>query len=66
MKTLLQKYNDVWNKVSKSIKKQFDSQLIYNKRFSEKKKNKTYGNDTTDFFTIKQFLKQALTILVYQ
>ena len=28
----LRKYNDVWNKVNKSIKKGFDSKPIYNKQ----------------------------------
>ena len=46
---LLQKYNAVWNKISNSIKKQFYSQLIYNKRFSEKKETKIIRMTLQDF-----------------
>ena len=63
---LLQKYNGIWNKVSSSIKKQLDSQLIYNKRFSEKKKTKLTGMALQIFFMIKKSLNQALIILDYQ
>ena len=30
---LLKKYNDIWNKVSNNIKKERDSEPIYNKMF---------------------------------
>ena len=30
---LLIKYHDIWNKLSKSIKREFDSEPIYNKKF---------------------------------
>ena len=35
---LLKKYNDTWNKVSNGIKKEFDSEPIYNKTFLKIKK----------------------------
>ena len=35
---LLGKYNTIWNKVSASIKKEFDSKPFYNKNFLKKKK----------------------------
>ena len=46
---LLEKYNDVWNKVSNSVKKEFDTKPIYNKKFLKTKK-KSYGVETTDFY----------------
>ena len=30
---LLQKYNEIWNKVSNTIKKGFDSKLVYNEKY---------------------------------
>ena len=48
MKNYIKKYNDVLNKVSNSIKKEFDSEHIYSKRFL-KTKIKSYGDDDTDF-----------------
>ena len=48
MKNYIKKYNDVLNKVSNSIKKEFDSEPIYSKRFL-KTKIKSYGDDDTDF-----------------
>ena len=36
---LLKKYNKMWNKVSNSIKKEFDSEPVYNKKYLKSKKN---------------------------
>ena len=32
-KTLFDKYNKIWEKVSNIIKKDFNSELVYNKRY---------------------------------
>ena len=45
---LLEKYNTVWNKVSADIKKEFDSEPVYNKEFLEIK-IKSHGDEITDF-----------------
>ena len=45
---LLKKYNEVWNKVSNSMKKEFDSKPTYNKNFL-KTKTKFYGDEAADF-----------------
>ena len=45
---LLQKYNTIWDKVSADMKKEFDSEPIYNKIFL-KSKIKSHGNEVTDF-----------------
>ena len=46
---LLEKYNITWDKVSADINKECDSEPIYNKKFSQTKKN-YYGNEATDFY----------------
>ena len=59
---LLEKYNNIWDKVSADIKKQFDSKPVYNKSFL-KTKIKSYG-DEVQIFTIKKLLRWTLIILV--
>ena len=59
---LLEKYNNIWDKVSADIKKQFDSKPVYNKSFL-KTKIKSYG-DEVQIFTIKKLLTWTLIILV--
>ena len=49
---LLKKYDTIWNKVSADIKKEFDSEPIYNKEFL-KTKIKSPGDEVTDFYDKK-------------
>ena len=49
MKNYWEKYNDIWHKVSNSIKKEFDSEPICNKKFL-KTKIKSYGVEAADFY----------------
>ena len=49
---LLEKYNTVWRKVSSDIKKEFDSEPVYNKNYLETK-TKSYRNEVTDFYNKK-------------
>ena len=46
---LLEKYNTVEDKVSADIKKEFDSEPVYDKNYLKTKK-KCRGNDVTDFY----------------
>ena len=46
---LLEKYNTIWDKVSTDIKKEFDSEPVYNKVFL-KTKIKSHGDEVTDFY----------------
>ena len=46
---MLKKYNTIWDKVSGDIKKELDSERVYNKEFL-KAKIKVYGDDVTDFY----------------
>ena len=49
---LLEKYNTVEDKVSANIKKEFDSEPVYDKNYL-KTKIKCRGNDVTDFYDKK-------------
>ena len=46
---LSEKYNTIWDKVRAEIKKEFDSEPVYNKNFL-KTKVKSYGDDVKDFY----------------
>ena len=53
---LLEKYNTIWDKVSADIKKEFDSEPVYNQEFL-KIKIKSDGDEVTDFYE-----KEVLTV----
>ena len=44
----LEEYKTIQDKVSSNIKKELDSELVYNKKIL-KYKIKSYGNEATDF-----------------
>ena len=46
---LLEKYNTIWDKARVDIKKEFDSEPVYNKKFL-KTEIKSYGDEVTDFY----------------
>ena len=46
---LCEKFNTIRDKVSSDIKKEFDSEPVYN-QFFLKTKIKSYGDDVTDFY----------------
>ena len=56
---LLEKSNTIWDKVSADIKKEFDSEPAYNKKFLKKK---SHSNEVADFYE-KKFLSQNHTSL---
>ena len=49
---LLEKYNTIWDKVNADIKKEFDSEPVYNKNYL-KTKIKSHGDEVTDFYDKK-------------
>ena len=49
---LLEKYNTILDKVKVDIKKEFDSEPVYNKHFW-KTKTKFCGNEVTNFYNKK-------------
>ena len=51
---LLEKHNTIWDNVSTDIKKEFDSELVYNKEFL-KTRIKSHGDEITDFYDKKIF-----------
>ena len=55
MDELLEKYNTIWDKVSTDIKREFDSNPVYNKNYL-KTKIKSHGDEVTDFYD-KKILK---------
>ena len=58
---LLEKYNTIWDKVSADIKKEFDSEPVYNKTFLKTKMK--YGDEVTNFYN-KEVPRWTLIILV--
>ena len=52
---LIEKYNTIWNKVSADIKKEFDSEPVYNKKFL-KTKMKSHCDEVIDFYEIPKVL----------
>ena len=50
---LLEKYNEIWRKVSNSIKKGFDSQPVHNKKHLETKIKTYEGKINTNFHNNK-------------
>ena len=59
---LLKNDNIIWDKVSADIKKEFDSEHVYNKEFF-KTKIKSHSDEVTDFYD-KKFLRFTLIITV--
>ena len=59
---LLEKYNTIRAKVSGNIKKEFESDPVYNKSFL-KTKIKSQGDEVTGFYG-KKFQRWTLIILV--
>ena len=50
---LLEKYNNIWDKVSTDIEKKIDSKPFYNKEFL-KTKIKSHGHKVTDVYHKKK------------
>ena len=46
---LLEKYNAIWDKVNADIKKEFDSEHVYNREFL-RTKIKIHVDEVTDFY----------------
>ena len=50
---LLEKYNEIWEKVNKSIKKEFDSEPVYNEKYLKTKIKVYKGKINTKFYNNK-------------
>ena len=62
---LLKKCNEIWEKVKNSLKKEFDSEPVYNKQ-NLKAKIKSYNGKSTQIFTKIKYQKIVLDLFVYQ
>ena len=61
---LLEKYNEIQDKVSKFVEKIFDSEHIYNGKYL-KTKIKSYERKINTIFIIKKCQKKVLLVFVY-
>ena len=61
---LLEKYNEIQDKVSKFIEKIFDSEHIYNGKYL-KTKIKSYERKINTIFIIKKCQKKVLLVFAY-
>ena len=62
---LLGKYNEIWEKVKNSIKKEFDSEPVYNEKDIKAKTNLIIPK-SRPIFTIINYQKKVLNFFVYQ
>ena len=62
---LLEKYNEIWEKVKNSIKKEFDSQSVYNEKYL-KAKIKSYNGKTNTNFHNNKIPKEDSQFICYQ
>ena len=62
---LLEKYNEIWEKVKSTIRKEFDSKPGYNEKCL-KAKIKSYNGKSTQIFTIIKYHEKVLNLFIYQ
>ena len=66
---LLEKYNNIWEKVKNDIKKEFDSEPVYNKKYLKAKIKSYNGKDNTSFNNNKiskegsQFISSSVILI---
>ena len=59
---LLEKFNEIWEKVKNSIKKKFDSELVYNEKYL-KAKIKSYNGKINTHFHTNKIPKESSTFI---
>ena len=62
---LLEKYNEIWEKVENSIMKGFDNEPVYNDKYL-KSKIKSYNGRIKANFDNNKIPKKSLNLFVYQ
>ena len=62
---LLEKDNEIWEKIFKSIKKEFDSEPLYDEKYL-KAKIKSYNEKININFGNDKMQKKILNLFVYQ
>ena len=63
---LLEKYNEIWKKVKNIIKKEFDSEPVYNEKYLKAKIKNPVMEKSKQIFTIIKYQKKVLNLFVYQ
>ena len=61
----LLKNNETWDKVSKFIKKRFDSELVYNKKYIKTKIKSCKEKVNTTFHKVIRYQKKVLNTYTY-
>ena len=59
---MLEKFNEIWEKVKNSIKKKFDSELVYNGKYL-KAKIKSYKRKINTHFHTNKMPKESSTFV---
>ena len=62
---LLETFNEIWQKVKYSIKKEFDSESVYTEKIQKLKQNLIMEKGT-QIFTIIKYQKKVPNVFVYQ
>ena len=52
---VLESFNTIWDKFRADIKKDFDSEIVYNKHFLKTKKKNNNNGSKLEVFTLKTF-----------
>ena len=63
---LIERYNKIWDTVSNSMKKEFDSETVYNEKYLKTKIISYEGKISTNFQDDKILEKKVLIMFVYQ
>ena len=63
---LLGKYNEIWSRVSNTIKKGFESEPVYSEKHFKTKAKSSEGNINTNFHNDKMRKKEILIVFVHQ
>ena len=62
---LLEKYNEIWEKVKNIIKKEFDSEPVYTEKYLKAKIKSFNGKINSKIFTTIKHQKESLNLFVY-
>ena len=63
---LLEKYNKMWDRLSNSIKKRFDSEPIFNEKYIKNKLKSLWKYNQHNFFKMVECQKKLLITFFYQ
>ena len=61
---LLEKHNEIWEKVKNNFKKYFDIEPVYNEEYLQTKMKSLYGKISTDFLN-KKIPKELISLHLF-